>query len=277
MTDATGLRAPKTGLLHATERDRRIWRFAEILRRRREHKSAPHWEHRMWSPANGLTALRTVVAITLLAFAAAEGSRRLLVAGLLTSWIGDMIDGHIARTRECETVLGAQIDGLADRLTAILVVVSSSIIDHGGAVAIAAGAAVWLQFGVVDHVLSAQFLRYGLWSPDEFHLQDLSAWRVNWAPFAKILSNIPVGLLALGGQATWGALAGAVVLLAIRANSSLRLLAGLQANDVGSECQRLEVVTSRTVGQPIASTNPVGAYNQHDHRDSRVRASAEGF
>jgi phosphatidylglycerophosphate synthase len=271
MTDATGLRAPKARPLHRVERRRRIWRYAEILRRRREHKSAAHWKHAIWSPANGLTVARTLIAITLLCIAACEGSRPLLIAGLLASWAGDMIDGHVARARGCETLLGAQIDGLADRLTALLVIVGSIVIDHGSAVAIAAGAAVWLQFGVVDHALSAQFLRYGLWSPDEFHLNDPSAWRVNWAPLAKIVSNIPVGLIALAGIATWGALAGATVLLAIRANSSVRLLAGLRANEIPQMQRRLGLVTDQITTNTDQSVDTPA---QRDHRENRVRASA---
>jgi hypothetical protein len=168
------------------------------------------------------------VASTILGLAAYDGSRPLLVAGLLASWLGDMIDGHIARCCKCETVLGAQLDGLADRLTALLVIVGSVVISKGSVIAVAAGVSVWLQFGVLDHALSAQFVRYDLWSPDELHLEDPGAWLVNWAPFAKVVSNLPVGLLAIGGIATWWALAGAVALLVIRADSSLRLLAGLK-------------------------------------------------
>jgi hypothetical protein len=197
-----------------------------VLSRRREHRSDPDWKHAKWSWANGLTALRAVVAVTILGLSIHDRSRVLLVAGLVASWSGDMFDGHIARACGCETVLGAQIDGLADRLTAMLVVLASIRIADGSFLAVAAGSTVWLQFGVLDHALSAQFLYFGRWSPDEMHLDDEDAWRRNWAPIAKIVSNIPVGLLAFGGFLTWGAMICAAALLALRTSSSLRLLAG---------------------------------------------------
>lgn len=229
MIDALGLRRPRGRRLSARASGRPFQRCAAILSRRREHRSEQRWKCARWSLANGLTAARAVISSSILGLAVYDGSRLLLVLGLLASWVGDMIDGHVARACRCETVLGAQVDGLADRLTAMLVVAGSIRISNGAALAVAGGMTVWLQFGILDHALSAQFLRHDRWSPDEFHLDDEDAWRMNWAPFAKVVSNVPVGLLALGGPAIWGALAGAAVLLVVRTGSSLRLLAGLTA------------------------------------------------
>ncbi|HEX5851983.1 MAG TPA: CDP-alcohol phosphatidyltransferase family protein [Solirubrobacteraceae bacterium] len=242
-----------------------------MLSRRREHRSDPEWKHARWSYANGLTAGRTVIAVSLLGLAIYDSSHHLLVLGLAMSWLGDMVDGHVARAYRCETVLGAQVDGLADRLTAMLVVIGSIGVAHGSTLAVAAGLTVWLQFGVLDHALSAQFLRFDRWSPDEFHLDDEDAWRMNWAPLAKIVSNIPVGLLAFGGVATWGALAGAAMLFVVRSSGSLRLLAGLT--------QRAPEVTPRQDSFATGSTTRARweaephVTIEHNRDEARVPAS----
>jgi hypothetical protein len=223
-----------------------------------------------------LTATRAVLASSILGLAVYQESRSLLILGLLVSWAGDMVDGHLARAWRCETVLGAQLDGLVDRLTAIWVVVGSVVIAGGSPLAVAAAVAVWLQFGVLDHALSTQFLRRDRWSPDEFHLDDVDAWRLNWSPLAKVMSNVPVGLLALGGIATWGALAGAVLLLMIRTGSSLRLLAGLSVSSPreGTPATRRPLA----VPPPREPVHEVTSARETDrgHDDPRVPASVAG-
>lgn len=206
--------------------ERMLRHYAVILGRRREHRTNDERKHAVTSAANAVTVLRVMVAAGVLILAAHNDSRMLLVLGLSVSWVGDMLDGHLARTLRCETVLGAQLDGLADRVSALGVVVASAVIAAGSTLSVVAAAVVWLQFGVLDHALSAQFLRYDLWSPDEFHLKDEHAWRLNWAPLAKMASNLSIGLLAVGGPLLWGAIAVAAALSATRAPSGARLLAG---------------------------------------------------
>jgi len=46
-------------------------------------------------------------------------------------------------------------------------------------IAVATAAVVWLQFGVLDHAMSGQFVRHDLWSPDEFHFVDEHVWWLN--------------------------------------------------------------------------------------------------
>ncbi len=140
----------------------------------------------------------------------------MFVIGLALSWGADVADGHLARKMERESVLGAQLDALADRVTVLTVAVGSVVLADGSLVAMIAATLVWVQFGVVDQLLFGQFLRFGLWTPDEFHLRHVTVWWLNWSTPAKLVSGMPAGLIALGGPAAFAAMAIAVALIVVR-------------------------------------------------------------
>ena len=165
--------------------------------------------------ANVLTLLRAAAASTIFVIAILSRSHTLLLIGLAVSMVLDFVDGIVARERDRETILGAQLDGAADRIAAGFVA-AGMISLHGDATTVVAAVAVSLQFGVVDGLLAAQFLRFGLWSPDHFYEIHERVWRLNWSAVAKLASNLPIALLALGGDARWAALGLAIMLIAIR-------------------------------------------------------------
>jgi len=51
---------------------------------------------RLGTPATVITVVRTVVAVTLAAVAASQGSKTLLVVSLLVYSVGDSLDGFVA-------------------------------------------------------------------------------------------------------------------------------------------------------------------------------------
>jgi CDP-diacylglycerol--glycerol-3-phosphate 3-phosphatidyltransferase len=177
----------------------------------------------LWTVANGITITRLVVTTTMMLVAIVSRSPTLLLVGLLTSWLLDVVDGLLARGRLRETVIGAQLDILADRMTAMWVVLGVVVFDHAAPLTVVAAAAVWLQLSFFDQLLASQFLRFGHWSPDEFHLEDPGVWRLNWAPAAKIAGNLPLALLMVGGWCLWIALGLAILLIVIRMFSYLRI------------------------------------------------------
>src|SRR6476661_10777067 len=73
---------------------------------------------RVGTVATVITGVRTVAAVVLAGFAAHEESLTLLVACLVVYWIGDMLDGFVARILGCETRIGAALDILSDRFCA---------------------------------------------------------------------------------------------------------------------------------------------------------------
>ena len=54
-------------------------------------------QERLGTSANLVTAVRTVLAVALAAMAAERGSVALLVASLAVYWVGDALDGFVAR------------------------------------------------------------------------------------------------------------------------------------------------------------------------------------
>ena len=59
---------------------------------------------------NVITVLRTVAGMTLAIWSLAAGSMALLVAAYATYWLGDILDGVVARALNQETVIGAVFD-----------------------------------------------------------------------------------------------------------------------------------------------------------------------
>src|ERR671919_339220 len=73
---------------------------------------------RIATSATVITFVRTIISVVLGGYAAAHGSKELLVAALVVYWLGDMLDGFVARIRGCETRIGAVLDILCDRFCA---------------------------------------------------------------------------------------------------------------------------------------------------------------
>src|SRR4029079_10247657 len=73
---------------------------------------------RLNTPATVVTVVRTVVSVELSAVAASQQDLTMLVVALVVHWVGDSLDGWVARVRDCETRTGAVIDILSDRLCA---------------------------------------------------------------------------------------------------------------------------------------------------------------
>lgn len=185
----------------------------EAVFARRRRIAPDEMRDKVWTLATCLTLIRVVLSVAVLLFAIIEGRQALLVAGLVFGMSLDTLDGYVARRRKAETILGAQLDGLADRLVAALVLAGAVSVNPSTENAVAA-AVVWTQYGIVEQFLNAQFLRFGLWSPDHFYLENELVWRLNWSALAKMASGAPLALMALG--LWWAALATALVLIALR-------------------------------------------------------------
>lgn len=187
----------------------------DLLFAKRERKAEDHRREQILTLATALTTLRACVTSVIFVIAIVSQSHADLLIGLGISMFFDFFDGIAARLRDRETILGAQLDGLADRLAAFFVV-AGVISMQSQAESVIVAAAVWFQFGVIDQFLSAQFLRFGLWSPDHFYAVDRRTWALNWSPQAKFASNLPIALLAIGGWWVWLALALSVSLITVR-------------------------------------------------------------
>ncbi|CAA9357861.1 MAG: CDP-alcohol phosphatidyltransferase [uncultured Nocardioidaceae bacterium] len=179
-------------------------------------------EERLWTSATVVTFARTVAAVALAAWAALTTDLSLLVASLAVYWVGDIVDGTVARLTACETRIGAVLDIFCDRLSAASFYVGLAFLSPELSPAIF----VYLfEFMVVDCFLSVAFLAWPLRSPNYFYLVDRLIWTWNWSPPAKAVNSALFAVLLLVTGWMWVGLAVAAALLVLKCVSLRRLMA----------------------------------------------------
>jgi hypothetical protein len=123
-------------------------------------------EENLRTAANAVTLLRLVAATALFAASAYLRDPALNLAGLAVYWLGDVADGFLARRLDQETLFGAQWDILADRLSVAFFYLNYLVLYPSLAPVIVL---FLVQFMVVDHYLSNQYLRWPIMSPNYFY------------------------------------------------------------------------------------------------------------
>lgn len=151
-------------------------------------------EERLFTPATIITIVRTVVSLVLCLVGAATLNLTFLVAGLATYWVGDMLDGFVARTFDHETRTGAVLDILCDRLNCCAFYLGLVALDPSLALPVGIYLA---SFVVVDSYCSLAFLAWPIKSPNYFYVVDRRIWRWNWSPVAKALNSALFAVLLL--------------------------------------------------------------------------------
>ncbi|MDR1634794.1 MAG: CDP-alcohol phosphatidyltransferase family protein [Bifidobacteriaceae bacterium] len=170
---------------------------------------------------NLITVVRTAAAIALGAVALRLGSVPLLIAAYATYWVGDIADGRVARWLRQETRLGAVFDILADRGCSSLCIATLIVIRPEFTPALAV---YWVQFMVVDALLSCAFLHWPILSPNYFYKVDRTIYLWNWSPPAKA-ANTGLLLLVLLTLPPWVGLALACAQLVLKLVSAWRVAA----------------------------------------------------
>lgn len=178
-----------------------------------------------WEPigtwANAMTLARTATAVPLGVWALVEASMMLLVVAYAVYWIGDVLDGWLARRLDQETRIGAVLDIISDRACCGVLVCVLAVIQPQMWPALAV---FLIQFMVIDCVLSLAFLRWSLLSPNYFYRVDRTVWRYNWSPPAKATNTVAV-VVAVASGLLPVALAIAVAQLVLKVWSARRVLA----------------------------------------------------
>jgi CDP-diacylglycerol--glycerol-3-phosphate 3-phosphatidyltransferase len=183
---------------------------------------------------NVITVVRTVLSIVLAMMAMAHASTALLVAAYLVYWIGDSVDGEVARRLGLETRIGAIFDIVADRANSLTCAACFVALDPALAVPLTIYV---VEFAVVDTMLSLGFLAFDVLGPNDFHGVDLALWRWNWSRPAKALNTSCIVLACLLGQVGWATgFAGVVLVAKIWSCVHLRTL--LSAGPVEVGCGR---------------------------------------
>jgi CDP-diacylglycerol--glycerol-3-phosphate 3-phosphatidyltransferase len=177
-------------------------------------------DERFTTVANGVTVLRTVAAVVLAGVAADQESLRWLLASLVVYWLGDMLDGFVARQLGCETRTGAVLDILCDRLCAAGFYLGVMWLEPSYAPAVL----VYLgQFMVLDCLLSLAFLAWPVRSPNYFYVVDRPLWLWNWSKPGKAANSSLFAVLLLATGWVWLGVAIALVLTGLKVTSLVRL------------------------------------------------------
>lgn len=175
---------------------------------------------RIGTSATVVTAVRTVASVVLAAVAAHQGSQALLVAALAVYWLGDMLDGFVARVRHCETRIGAVLDILSDRFCAASFYLGLVWLHHQFAVPVFLYLA---EFMVVDCFLSLAFLAWAVRSPNYFYVIDRPLWLWNWSKPGKAVNSSLFAVLLLVTGWVWLGAVIAAGLLVLKCASLVRL------------------------------------------------------
>ncbi len=176
---------------------------------------------RLGTPANLITLVRTVGSVVTAGLAAQQGSLTLLVVALGIYWVGDILDGTVARVRTCESRVGATLDILSDRFCA------GSF--YLGLVWLMP-ALVWpvmvylAEFMVVDCFMSLAFLAWPIRSPNYFYVVDRQLWLWNWSKPGKAANSAIFAVLLLVTHSVTLGLLVASALMVLKAVSLVRLM-----------------------------------------------------
>lgn len=178
-------------------------------------------KERLGTPANVVSLVRTVAAVALAGLAVQQESLELLVASLAVYWVGDILDGLVARLLRCETRVGATLDILCDRFCAAGFYLGLAWLMPG---------LVWpvmiylAEFMVVDCLLSLAFLAWPIRSPNYFHVVDRTLWLWNWSKTGKAVNSAIFAVLLLVTQSALLGIAVASALLVLKSASLVRLM-----------------------------------------------------
>ena len=168
---------------------------------------------RLFTSATVVTFIRTAISLGFSLAGAYQGSKTLLVVGLIVYWVGDTLDGEVARWRNCETRIGAVIDMLSDRLNCAGFYLGLAWLDP----IMAYPVSVYLfEFMVIDAFLSLAFIAWPIRSPNYFHVVDRRIYLWNWSRLGKAANSGLFAVLLLATGWWWLGLIIAIGLLALK-------------------------------------------------------------
>ena len=175
---------------------------------------------RLGTAANVVTLVRTIAAVVLAGVAVREDSLTLLVASLVVYWVGDMLDGFVARVLGCETRIGAVMDIFSDRFCAASFYIGLAWLNPDFVLPIFIYLA---EFMVIDCFLSIAFLAWPIRSPNYFYVVDRTLWLWNWSKPGKAVNSSIFAVILLVTELAWLGVVIATALLVLKAVSLVRL------------------------------------------------------
>jgi CDP-diacylglycerol--glycerol-3-phosphate 3-phosphatidyltransferase len=175
---------------------------------------------RLLTSANVITVVRTAAAVVLAGLAIQHESLPLLVSSLVVYWVGDILDGLVARLQGCETRIGAVLDVLSDRFCAAAFYFGLAWLQPEHVLPVMVYLA---EFMVIDCFLSLAFLAWPIRSPNYFYVVDRTIWVWNWSKPAKAANSAIFAVILLVTGMPMLGLAIAAALLVLKCVSLARL------------------------------------------------------
>lgn len=151
----------------------------------------PREPQSLYSEPNVITLVRLILSVSFFTLAILKNSPTYNFIGLGIHWLGDVLDGMYSRKFKQETILGAEIDIIADRVETLFFYVNFL---HFHPHLFVPAALYILDFAFVDFYLSYQFLKYDIISPNYFYKVDRTVYLLNYTPLAKFCNSTVVTL-----------------------------------------------------------------------------------
>lgn len=179
---------------------------------------------RFLTPATIITFVRTIACVVIIGFALHEGlpendefwspALKLMTVALAVYWVGDMLDGQVARRMHHETRIGAVLDIMSDRMCAAAFYFGLAWLHPEFTVPVLLYLA---EFMVIDCFLSIAFLAWKVRSPNYFYVIDPTIYRLNWSHPAKAVNSALFAVLMLLTQLPWlaGVIAGGLLVFKV--------------------------------------------------------------
>ena len=114
--------------------------------------------------------------------------------GLGIHWLGDVLDGFYARTFKQETILGAEIDIIADRVEILFCYVIFLVFNPHLFLPVVI---YIIDFAFIDFYLSYQFVKFDIISPNYFYKVDRTVFRLNFSMVGKFCNSTVITLLLI--------------------------------------------------------------------------------
>lgn len=154
----------------------------------------PQSPESVFSEANILTLIRVTLSVSFFILAILTHKITYNYIGFLIHWIGDFVDGFCARKLKQETILGAEIDIIADRLEIIFFYV---IFLNFRPYIYPAVMLYLIDYAFIDFYLSYQFIKFDIISPNYFYKVNKTVYQLNYSPVAKFCNSSVVTLLLI--------------------------------------------------------------------------------
>jgi CDP-diacylglycerol--glycerol-3-phosphate 3-phosphatidyltransferase len=147
-----------------------------------------------YSEPNIITLLRLFLSLAFFILAITKANPTYNFIGLGIHWSGDVLDGMYARKFKQETILGAEIDIISDRIETMFFHINYLFFHPQLFLPIAI---YLINFAFFDYYLSYQFLKYDIISPNYFYKVDKTVYRLNFSLVGKFCNSTVITLILI--------------------------------------------------------------------------------